>query len=112
MVSIKLILDKRKAKSDGSYPIYFQICHNRKTTTRSTKIYLNEKDWDDSKKLILKSHPLYKTLNAKLIKDLADLQSQLMLADDAEIQAYLKPVIQVIEPVEIKKTVYQFAKRY
>lgn len=110
MVSIKLILDKRKVKSDGSYPIYFQICHNRKTTTRSTKIYLNEKDWDDSKKLILKSHPLYKTLNAKLIKDLADLQSQLMLADDTEIQAYLKPVIQVIEPVEIKKTVYQFAK--
>lgn len=110
MVSIKLILDKRKAKPDGSYPIYFQICHNRKTTTRSTKIYLNEKDWDDSKKLILKSHPLYKTLNAKLIKDLADLQSQLMLADDAKILAYLKPVIQVIEPVEIKKTVYQFAK--
>lgn len=110
MVSIKLILDRRKAKSDGSYPIYFQICHNRKTTTRSTKIYVNECDWDDQKKLILKSHPLYKALNTKLKKGLANLQSQLLLADDEKVKEYLTPVVQIKESVQIKKTVYRFAQ--
>ena len=32
-----MFLDKRKVKPDGSYPICFLICHNRKTTTRSAK---------------------------------------------------------------------------
>ena len=111
MISIKLTLDKRKIKPNGSYPICFQICHNRKTTTRSAKIYVLENDWDNESKSIKKSNPLHKTLNLKLKKDLADLQSNLLLADDNKVQQYLKPVFKVEPVTKEKETVYEFADK-
>jgi integrase/recombinase XerD len=110
MASIKMILDKRKIKQDGSYPICFLICHNRKTTTRSAKVYVLEKDWDDETKTIKRSNSLHKTLNLKLKKDFADIQSQLLLADDEKVKNFLAPVTKVKEPIKVKKTVYQFAQ--
>jgi integrase/recombinase XerD len=110
MATVKIHLDKRKAKSDGSFPICFLIYHNRKTTTRSCKLFVKERDWDDTEKSIKKTNPQHKVLNLKLRKSFADLQSQLLLATDDEVGEYLKPVAQVIEVVEQKKTLYQFAQ--
>lgn len=110
MASIKMILDKRKAKSDGSYPICFLICHNRKTTTRSSKIYVLETEWDNETKSINKSNSQHKLLNVKLKKAYADIQSQLLLADDEKVKEFLAPVVQIKEPVKARKTVYQFAQ--
>ena len=110
MATVKIILDKRKAKPDGSYPIYFQICHNRKTTTRSIKIYVNEKDWDDSLKIIKRSNSLHKTLNLKLQKEFADLQSQILLANDVQVQKILKPELVPSQTPKLKKSVYVFGQ--
>jgi integrase/recombinase XerD len=110
MASIKMILDKRKVKSDGSYPICFLICHNRKTTTRSSKIYVLESEWDNDLKSIKKSNPQHKLLNVKLKKAYADIQSQLLLADDEKVKEFLAPVAQIKVPVPVKQTVYKFAQ--
>jgi len=50
-----------------------------KSITRSTKIYLNESQWDDQKKLIRNTNHDAKILNRRLQKDIADLQSELLL---------------------------------
>jgi len=109
MVSIKMILDKRKIKADGNYPICFLICHNRKTTTRSAKISIPAVDWDEDLKIIKKSNSQHKILNLKLKKDFADIQSQLLFADEEKVQEFLKPVTQLQKTVAIKKTVFHFA---
>ena len=109
MASIKLILDKRKVKADGNYPICFLICHNRKTTTRSAKISIPKEDWDDDLKIIKKSNSQHKLLNLKLKKDFADIQSQLLLADEEKVQEFLKPATQVQKHVKIKKTVFHMS---
>lgn len=49
-------------------------------------------------------------MNVKLKKAYADIQSQLLLADDEKVKEYLTPVVLVKEPVKPKKTVYQFAQ--
>ncbi|WP_157682237.1 phage integrase SAM-like domain and Arm DNA-binding domain-containing protein [Mucilaginibacter mallensis] len=110
MATVKIILDKRRAKADGSYPINFQICHQRKTTTRSSKINVLEVDWDDSSKSIKKSNCLHKSLNTKLKKEFADIQSQLLLADDIKVKEFLTPIKEQVEIIEVKKTIYQFAQ--
>jgi len=70
-----------------------------------------ENDWDNETKNIKKSNPQHKLLNVKLKKAFADLQSELLLADDKKITEFLKPIVVVkMEPVEAKKTVYQFAQ--
>ena len=61
MISINIILDKRKAKKDGSYPINFQISFKRKTTTISTKISICEVHRDGLKKVVKSSHPPFES---------------------------------------------------
>jgi integrase/recombinase XerD len=110
MVSIKVILDKRRIKKDNSYPLNFHIHYNCKSTTRSTGISITEDDWDEESKLIKKSNLAHKALNTRLQKDFADLQSKLLLADDQTIEEFLNPKKQVVEVVKPKTTVYQFAE--
>jgi len=110
MATVKIILDKRTSRSDGTHSINFQICHNRKTTTRSSKIYVQESDWDDETKTIKKSNSQHKLLNVKLKKAYADMQSRLLLADDDKVKEFLTPVIQIKKPEVVRKSVFQFAQ--
>ncbi|SEA76950.1 site-specific integrase [Pedobacter hartonius] len=108
MVTITVNLDKRKVKKDGTYPICFGIYHLGKSTTRSSKLYVSEKQWDDKKKTIKSIHPQAQMLNRMLIKQLADLQSSLLFAEDAKVQQYLNPIPIIKESVKPKLTVFGF----
>jgi len=77
MVNITVNLDKRKAKKDGTYPICFGIYHTGKSTTRSSKIYIKENQWNENSKSVRKSHPNSFELNKLLKSKLAELQSNL-----------------------------------
>lgn len=111
MVSIKVILDRRRSKKDGTYPLNFQIYSNRKTRTRYSGISIREEHWDEYNSLIKCDHSAHKILNLKLKKGLADLQSDLLLADEESLQRYLKPVKEEVKLkiISKNKTVYQFA---
>jgi integrase/recombinase XerD len=108
MVTIKVFLDKRKMKKDNKYPVCLRIYHNGSSTTRSTKLDVLESQWDDVKKSVKKSHPTASAFNRLLTKQIADLQSSLLLADDVKITEFLKPVKVKQIPVEVKKTVFEF----
>jgi len=45
--SIYIVLDKRRKKTDGSYPIIFRLVHNRKPTTIKSGYSIEEKFWDE-----------------------------------------------------------------
>ncbi|MBB2151714.1 site-specific integrase [Pedobacter gandavensis] len=108
MVTIKVFLDKRRITKEETYPLNFRIYHLNKSFTRSSKIYLKENQWDIQKKAIKSNHPNANTLNRLLLKSFADLQSELLLADNAKIVEYLSPKpIQLIEKKPIP-TVFSF----
>ena len=54
--NVLLALDTRRAKKDGTYPILARIVHHRIATQITTGIYVNDKDWDNNKRLIKSSH--------------------------------------------------------
>ena len=110
MVTITVNLDKRKVKKDGTYPICFGIYHQGKSSTRSSKIYASEKQWDDKKKIIKSTHPQAQMLNKMLIKQLADLQSSLLFADSEKVNEYLSPTPIVKEVVKPKQSVFEFTR--
>ncbi|PCH66245.1 MAG: hypothetical protein COC01_08590 [Bacteroidetes bacterium] len=56
MATLKLILDKRRIKSDDTYPICVRLVHNRKSRTINIKHYVKEKDWNDITKEVKSSH--------------------------------------------------------
>lgn len=100
----------RQAQSQErcTYPICFGIYYLGKSTTRSSKIYVNEKQWDDKKKVIKANHSNSATLNRLLTKKLADLQSGLLLANDEKVTEYSAPKIVVAEIITPKQTVFDF----
>lgn len=110
MVVINTVLDKRKIKKDETYPISFRIYHLGKTRMISSKISINEKFWDEKKKLVRASHPNSEAFNLHLTKQLADLQSGLLMANDETVKAFVQPA-PVIKTKEVHKpTVFEFTK--
>ena len=69
---LTLLLDKRRAKKDGSYPIIFRLTHLRKTTSISTGYSILEKYWDTRKCAVKKNYTKVASiarLNTLLLKD-------------------------------------------
>jgi len=54
--SIKVSLDCRRAKADGTYPLILRLTHNRKTTSIKTGFHFRVEDWDDEKLEVKKSY--------------------------------------------------------
>ncbi|WP_107827031.1 Arm DNA-binding domain-containing protein [Mucilaginibacter yixingensis] len=46
MVTYKILLDTRRAKADGTYPIQIRITSNRQSITSNTGVFVNDKQWE------------------------------------------------------------------
>lgn len=66
MVYYKLILDKRRIKSDLLYPVIIRITHNKTNTTISTGIRIKEEHWDSNTQQVNKLHPNYQLINQSI----------------------------------------------
>jgi len=66
MSTLKTLLDKRRAKSDGSFNIIFRLTHVRKVYTLNSGISITELHWNKQRNEIDKIHPNSKLLNIKL----------------------------------------------
>ncbi|MAU26042.1 MAG: transposase [Muricauda sp.] len=69
---LMLLLDTRRAKKDGSFPIIFRLTHLRKTTSISTGYSILEKYWDSQKCAIKKTYTKVEfiaRLNTLLLKE-------------------------------------------
>ncbi len=76
-VSSKLVLDKRRIKKDGTYPLKVRIILNGRTIDFSTGESILEKDWNQSAKSIKKS---WKGNSARLTKKLKVQESKFLEA--------------------------------
>jgi integrase len=66
MATIRITLDERRIKKNGTYPVVLRVYHAEKYLTIKTSIELERKHWDISSCSVLKSHPLYKQINHRL----------------------------------------------
>lgn len=132
MVYYKLILEKKRLKSNGIYSIIVRITYHRKNTTISTGVRVNEQYWDANTQLVNALHPNFQLLNKTLTETYLKIQKaihQLIDADEFSFEAlkakltdkpkapaptfnsFSKKLIQ--EMIEIKRTgnaiVYQTA---
>lgn len=57
MASLKLLLDTRRVKGDGTYNIIFRITHLRKVYTINSGISLEGKYWNEQTSEALKKTP-------------------------------------------------------
>ncbi|GAA3969246.1 site-specific integrase [Mucilaginibacter dorajii] len=65
MVTYKVLLDTRRAKSDGTYSVQIRITYNRKSSTVNTGVFIKEVFWDNNQAKVLNTHPNAALLNKK-----------------------------------------------
>jgi integrase/recombinase XerD len=82
MATLKTILDKRRAKSDGSFNIIFRITHNRKNYSINSDISILIHQWNEKKSEINKLHPNFNLLNLKITKQFFKIQQAILLLND------------------------------
>lgn len=83
--SIRISLDKRRAKSDGTYPIILRLTHNGQSTSIKTGISIPEKFWDEDAcqvKASFQGTTSVKRLNNELQKKKAEALDNILKLDD------------------------------
>ena len=66
MVTLKLILDTRRAKADGKFPLKIHVSHQRKVKYISLNICLSPQQWNNADCLVTSKHTKYRVLNTKI----------------------------------------------
>ncbi len=66
MGSLKFVLRRDKCRADGTCPIFLRVTHRRRSRYVATGIYVDPKDWNEARQEVRRSHPLFKTYNARL----------------------------------------------
>ena len=66
MATVKLVLDKRRSRADGTYPILLRIYHERRSLAISSKISVQPTHWNESGEVVKRSHSQYVHYNSKL----------------------------------------------
>jgi len=82
MATLKTLLDKRRAKSDGSFNIIFRITHNRNNYSINSGVPILIHQWNEKKSEINKLHPNFNLLNLKITKQFFKIQQAILLLDD------------------------------
>ncbi len=82
MATLKTLLDKRRAKSDGSFNIIFRITNNRNNYSINSGVSVLVKYWNEKKFEINKLHPNFNLLNLKITKQFFKIQQAILVLDD------------------------------
>jgi hypothetical protein len=98
MASVRIILDTRRPKKDKTYPVMLRVIKNGKSTSVSLGIHVPERDWDDRKRQVRKSHPNAQLLNQKILEEYTRLGATLLRAEEQDT------VCTAIKPVRAKES--------
>lgn len=62
-LNIRILLDKRRVKSNSTYPLVMRIVYNRVPINVTTGYSVEEKDWDEKRERIKSSSKIYGNIN-------------------------------------------------
>lgn len=77
--TFKIVLDKRRAKKNNTYPLRMRVYQGREYKTYSLGIDLRETDWNEQTQQVKTSHPSHKLHNVKLSTLKAKIQKSIFM---------------------------------
>jgi integrase/recombinase XerD len=82
MVQIRVILDNRKKKADGTCPIYYRITEQRKASYIFTGFSINEEYWNEKDRTVVKKHQNAQSINSSISKRYFEIQKAIIELED------------------------------
>ncbi len=113
MVYYKTILDERRPRTDGIYPIVIRITFNRQNTTISTGTRVEKQYWDEKSCQLKSNHPNYSAINPSVLEAFLKVQRAVHLLNDANEFSFeaLREQLTEKKPVIIRNiSFYDFAQ--
>lgn len=101
--NIVVSLDTRRKKKDGTYPVILRLGHYEKTTSIPIGISVEEKDWDEKKRLIKKSYTGVNSV-ARLNNKIQKSKSEAM---DIILKLHENHVLQTLSIISLKDRIIQ-----
>lgn len=83
-INFKIVLDKRRAKKNNTYPLRMRVYQGGSYKTHSLGIDLREKDWDDQTQQVRALNPNHKLYNLKIATLKSKIQKSIFLSEDEE----------------------------
>lgn len=111
MASVKLLLDTRRAKSNGTFNIIFRVTDFKKVYTINSGVSLQQFFWNEKKLEVDKSHPNSKLLNIKLSQHYFKIEQVLLSLDDEFSIEKLKEILSGKPKNDISNTFQVFADK-
>ncbi|PCH66364.1 MAG: hypothetical protein COC01_08150, partial [Bacteroidetes bacterium] len=116
MASIAVVLDTRKQKLDGTYPLKLRVTHNCISRDKSIKISIRINDWSFKKHKVKSSHPNYIKINQLLQHKRVEIESRLLdlMLSSSEFKVYdiLGKTSRFLEAPNFKDFGYQIVNEY
>ena len=106
-----MLLDLRRAKSDGTFNIIFRITDYNKVYTINSGVALQQHYWDEKKGQVDKTHPNAKLLNIKLSKHFFKIEQAVLSLDDEFSIEKLKAILSGKPHGEAPETFQLFADK-
>lgn len=106
MATVKIVLRKNYQKKNGTFPIALRLTKNRRSKFLFTREYILEKDWDETKGLVKKSHPNSSRLNNMLLKKVTEAHNMALEVEATE----KKQSVSVIAKKIVGEDKYDFFK--
>jgi integrase/recombinase XerD len=108
MVHLKIVLDTRRKKSDGTYPITYRVTLIKKVHLIQAGFSIKEEDWDIRNSNVRNSHPNYGLINLALSKRFYEIQKVILrLEEDNEFSFdCLKAKLSSDKPKQAEKVTF------
>jgi integrase/recombinase XerD len=109
MITYKVVLDYRRAKSRGKYPIMFRVTSNRQTSNYSSGIAVLKGHWNAEASLVTPQCPNYRELNRSLTTKFLRVQKIILQleADGNFSFETLKKLIQDKPPTKTNAAIFK-----
>ncbi|SEA17666.1 site-specific integrase [Pedobacter hartonius] len=110
MVQIKVILDNRKEKADGTCPIYYRITEQRKASYISTGFSVQEEHWNEKERTVIKKHPNAQFINNSISKRYSEIQKIIIQLEDEGKYSIEGVKNRLLAPKRTATSVKEFSK--
>ena len=109
MSTFKVVLEKRRKRKNGSFPLVIRIFSERKFRTVNLKIYLMEDEFDETTQRAVK-HPNKKEINQKITQYLVRLQESALKMELSDARGSAQNIKTSVVKPQIKLDFLAFAE--
>jgi len=92
MASVKVMIRRNKMRPDGTCPIILKITNNRCLTEKFIGYAVKPEDWDESDRIVKKTHPNSVRINHLILKKITEVSSIILDANNNDLHLTKKQI--------------------